>query len=135
AEFLVKEFEPMYTEVDIVNLPKYHILLKLMINGVASDPFSAVTLPPNAQFLTNNSEKTIKVSRERYSNPVGEVEEKISRWMGAEYHQEAAVVIGAPDEEKEEPRQQNITIEHPERVEIQQPAGDTVIQAPIAPPA
>jgi type IV secretory pathway TraG/TraD family ATPase VirD4 len=39
AEFLVKEFEPIFTEVDIVNLPKYHILLKLMINGVASDPF------------------------------------------------------------------------------------------------
>jgi len=42
------------------------------------------------------------VSRERYANPAAEVEEKISRWMGAEYHQEAAVVIGAQsDEEKE----------------------------------
>ena len=91
AEFLVKEFEPIFTEVDIVNLPKYQILLKLMINGVASDPFSATTLSPNPAFVTGNGDKTIKVSRERYSNAVAEVEEKISRWMGAEYHQDAAV--------------------------------------------
>src|SRR3989344_5995446 len=98
AEFLVKEFEPIFTEVDIVNLPKYSILLKLMINGVASDPFSAITLPPNPVFVTDNIEKVIKVSRERYTNPVAEVEEKISRWMGAEYNQEAAVLIGAETE-------------------------------------
>ncbi|MBI5530925.1 MAG: type IV secretion system DNA-binding domain-containing protein [Candidatus Doudnabacteria bacterium] len=111
AEFLVKEFEPIFTEVDIVNLPKYYILLKLMINGVASDPFSAITLPPSPEFFTGNSEKTIKVSRERYSNPVVEVEEKISRWMGAEFHQDtAAVVIGDNSQqeiaETETPRQQ-----------------------------
>ncbi|MDR3642979.1 MAG: type IV secretion system DNA-binding domain-containing protein [Candidatus Doudnabacteria bacterium] len=94
AEFLVKEFEPVFNEVDIVNLPKYHIVLKLMINGVASDPFSATTLSPNPETVTGNGEKVIRVSRERYSNAVAEVEEKISRWMGAEYHQDAAIVIG-----------------------------------------
>ncbi len=97
AEFLVKEFEPIFTEVDIVNLPKYNILLKLMINGVASDPFSAISLAPNPKFHTGNAEKTVKVSRERYSNPVKEVENKISRWMGAEFHQESAVLIGDND--------------------------------------
>jgi hypothetical protein len=130
AEFLVKEFEPIFTEVDIVNLPKYAILLKLMINGVASDPFSAMTLPPNPNFLTGNIEKVLKVSRELYANPVAEVEEKISRWMGAEYHQESAVLIGAEAEPKEEPKEQHITIEQPQVVQIQQPAGDTVIEAP-----
>lgn len=98
AEFLVKEFEPIFTEIDIVNLPKYNILLKLMINGVASDPFSAVTLPPNPAYFTGNGEKTIKVSRERYSNPVVDVEEKISRWMGAEFHQESATEKGDDNE-------------------------------------
>src|SRR6202142_1294044 len=65
AEFLVKEFEPIFTEVDIVNLPKYHILLKLMINGVASDPFSAITLTPKPEHISENGDKTIKVSRQR----------------------------------------------------------------------
>jgi hypothetical protein len=99
AEFLVKEFEPVFTEIDIVNLPKYQILLKLMINGVASDPFSATTLAPNPAYITGNSQKTIKVSRERYSNEVSEVEEKISRWMGSDLQQESAALIDArPDQ-------------------------------------
>lgn len=102
AEFLVKEFEPIFTEVDIVNLPKYHILLKLMINGVASDPFSAVTVPASPAYITNNAEKTIKVSRERYSNPVAEVEEKISRWMGSDLHQESALMINEDKTEGDE---------------------------------
>ncbi|MFA5990822.1 MAG: type IV secretion system DNA-binding domain-containing protein [Candidatus Doudnabacteria bacterium] len=102
AEFLVREFDPIFTEVDIVNLPKYHIILKLMINGVASDGFSAVTLAPSPSFITNNGEKTIKVSRERYSNPVLEVEEKISRWMGSDLHEAAALLVGGSDSETEE---------------------------------
>jgi len=110
AEFLVREFDPIFTEVDIVNLPKYHILLKLMINGVASDPFSAVTLSPNAAFITNNGEKTIKVSRERYSNPVAEVEEKISRWMGSDLHQETALLIGNSPELQEEQEKEAFSI-------------------------
>lgn len=104
AEFLETEFEPIFTPADLVNLPKYSIILKLMINGVASDPFSAITLSPNPAHLTGNSEKVLKVSRERYANPAAEVEEKISRWMGAEYHQEAAILIGAqPDGEMPAP--------------------------------
>src|SRR6185369_8712644 len=95
-------FEPVFTEVDIVNLPKYNILLKLMINGVASDPFSAVTLSPNEAYLTGNRDKVIKVSRERYSNPAASVEDKISRWMGAEFHQESAVLIGGAREQDAE---------------------------------
>ncbi len=99
AEILVKEFEPVFEAIDMVNLPKYNIILKLMINGVASEPFSAITLPPSPDFVTGNSEKVIKVSRERYTNPVHEVEDKISRWMGAEFHQESAMLIGEAAEE------------------------------------
>ncbi|MFA4937340.1 MAG: TraM recognition domain-containing protein [Patescibacteria group bacterium] len=83
AEFLEKEFEPVFVQNDLVNLPRYNIYLKLMIDGVASDPFSARTLPPVAQ-LTHNREKIIKVSRERYSSTREEVERKIIRWTGVE---------------------------------------------------
>jgi hypothetical protein len=102
AEFLEKEFAPTFEPVDLLNLPKAHIILKLMINGVSSEPFSAVTLPPISNDFTGNGEKVIKVSRERYANPVGEVEEKIMRWMGAEFHEQAAMVIGTGQEENKE---------------------------------
>jgi Type IV secretion-system coupling protein DNA-binding domain len=116
AEFLETEFEPIFTPNDLVNLPKYAIILKLMINGVASDPFSAMTLAPNPEHLTGNAEKVLKVSRERYANPAAEVEEKISRWMGAEYHQEAAVLIGTQDAEEKAD-----IVGSPNPVEIAQP--------------
>lgn len=83
AEFLAKEFAPLFDETDLVNLTKYDIYLRLMIDGVASDPFSATTLPPISG-RTGNAEKVINVSRERYSNKRDVVEEKIRRWSGVD---------------------------------------------------
>jgi len=83
AEILVKEFTPTFLEEDIVNLPKFHILLKLMINGVASQPFSALTMGPIGS-VTDSAEKVIRVSRERYAKTREEIEEKILRWSGME---------------------------------------------------
>ena len=83
AEFLEKEFEPVFMMNDLVNLAKYNIYLKLMIDGIAGDGFSAQTLPPaNLSDTQDNMEKVIKVSRERYSRSRAEVEEKIARWSG-----------------------------------------------------
>lgn len=89
AEDLETEFDPTFTPNDMVNLTKYHIYLKLMINGVSSQPFSGVTLPPLAQ-KTGNEDKVIKVSRERFGNRREEIEERITKWMGQQYHKEAA---------------------------------------------
>lgn len=80
AEELVKEFSPYFTEENLVNIPKFHIYLKLMIDGIASDPFTAKTLPFDIQSPDDTSEKVIKVSRERYAKPRRKIEEKISRW-------------------------------------------------------
>jgi CxxC-x17-CxxC domain-containing protein len=80
AEFLEKEFMPLLTQEDLVNLPKYAIYLKLMIDGVASDPFSARGLPPVYGKSFGNEEKVIRASRERYAKPREIVEDKIMRW-------------------------------------------------------
>jgi CxxC-x17-CxxC domain-containing protein len=81
AEELVKEFTPTFTEEDIVNLPKYEMYLKLMIDGLASSPFSAKGLPPLAEEeKTGNGQKVINYSREKYASDRVSVEEKIMRW-------------------------------------------------------
>ena len=54
----------------------------MMIDGVSSRPFSAVTLPPMDIGLNNQREKIVKVSRERYANQRKEVEDRISKWSG-----------------------------------------------------
>lgn len=81
SEALAKEFGPLFTEEDLVNLSKYQILLKLMIDGVASQPFSALTVPPIGN-PTGSTEKVVRVSRERYAKRREVVEDKIVRWSG-----------------------------------------------------
>ena len=82
AEYLEKEFAPEFLAEDLVNLPKYNIYIKLMIDGIAGRPFSAQTLPPPDGPEKSNQEKIINVSRERYGTSKSIVEEKISRWIG-----------------------------------------------------
>ncbi|MDD2766496.1 MAG: type IV secretion system DNA-binding domain-containing protein [Candidatus Moranbacteria bacterium] len=82
AEFLEKEFEPVFMMNDIINLPKFQIYLKLMIDGIAGDAFSATTLPPIKLEDAGNEIKIIQNSRERYSSSREDVEEKIRRWSG-----------------------------------------------------
>jgi hypothetical protein len=81
AEILAKEFIPTFVEEDLINLPKFHIYLKLMIDGVASRPFSALTMSPIGS-ATASLEKVVKSSRERYAVARDKIEEKISRWSG-----------------------------------------------------
>jgi len=96
AEYLEKEFTPEFLASDLVNLGKYNIYLKLMIDGLAGRPFSATTLPPIPAPEKSNRESIIKVSRERYSTPRAEVEEKISKWTGAMEQAGPAPVSGMP---------------------------------------
>ncbi len=78
AEELVKEFTPIFTEEDIVNLPKFEFYLRLMIDGIASDPFSARGLPPlREEEETNNADKAIEFSRQKYAKRREIVEEEI----------------------------------------------------------
>jgi len=44
AEHLAKEFYPVFTQYDFVHLPRFAMYLKLMIDGTASQPFSANSL-------------------------------------------------------------------------------------------
>jgi hypothetical protein len=41
AECIAKEFYPLFNELDLINLPRYSMYLKLMIDGETSRPFSA----------------------------------------------------------------------------------------------
>jgi CxxC-x17-CxxC domain-containing protein len=85
AEELIKEFEPYFTEENLVNIGKYEIFLKLMINSMISKPFTAKTLPPFSLGKRNDNKDTIiKVSRERYANDRLKVEEDLMRWSGVE---------------------------------------------------
>jgi hypothetical protein len=76
ALVLKTEFYPVFNEIDLVNLPRYCIYLKLLIDGTTSQPFSAITLPP--QPITGSfKEKIIELSRKKYGKERGLVEKNI----------------------------------------------------------
>ncbi|MCB9503075.1 MAG: type IV secretion system DNA-binding domain-containing protein [Deferribacteres bacterium] len=66
AELMQKEFYPYVNSKNLIELPKYHIFLKLMIDGVASRVFSAKTLRLDDK-LHLQKNKITKVSQARYS--------------------------------------------------------------------
>ena len=76
AKILAREFYPVFSEEDLVNLPNYHIYLKLMVNGVTSRPFSAVTLPPPER-ERSYKEEIVELTRKRYAKSRKEVEKEI----------------------------------------------------------
>jgi CxxC-x17-CxxC domain-containing protein len=110
AESMEKEFNPIFLMNDIVNLSKYEIYLKLMIDGIAGDAFSARTLPPaDLSEMVANEKKVIAISRERYGKASSEVADKISRWSGMGYFEEAVA-----EKKKEMPKINETNVEKKE---------------------
>jgi hypothetical protein len=83
AEVLEKEFAPTFTAEDLVNLGLRQIYLKLMIDAVTSQPFSATTLPQIGVPQVSYVEKILTNSRETYAHLRSEVEEAITSWHEA----------------------------------------------------
>jgi hypothetical protein len=80
AEVLEKEFAPVFTAEDLVNLGRFQIYLKLMIDGVSSPPFSATTLPQIERPIISYAEEIVEYSRKAYARPRAVVEEEIRIW-------------------------------------------------------
>ena len=76
ALVLKTEFHPVFNEIDLVNLPSYSIYLKLLIDGTTSQPFSAITLPPQPK-TDSLKEKVIELSRKKYGRERAMVEKNI----------------------------------------------------------
>ncbi|MFA7216931.1 MAG: type IV secretion system DNA-binding domain-containing protein [Candidatus Paceibacterota bacterium] len=80
ADVLEKEFAPVFIAEDLVNLGFAQIYLKLMIDGVSSQPFSATTMPPIARPNITFKEDVIKSSRKLFAKPKLDVEKNIQDW-------------------------------------------------------
>ncbi|MBI5147987.1 MAG: type IV secretion system DNA-binding domain-containing protein [Parcubacteria group bacterium] len=79
AEFLEKEFTPNFLAADLINLAKYNIYIKLLIDGAASRPFSAVTLPPPPVTEEVFRDVIIENTRVKYATKRELVEKRIAQ--------------------------------------------------------
>ncbi len=80
AEVLETIFAPEFEATDIVNLGFAQIYLSLMIDGIGSRPFSAVTLPPIEQSKVSYKDIVLAESRKRYGRTRTEIEGDITKW-------------------------------------------------------
>ncbi len=78
AGVLEREFSPVFNADDLVRLDNYQIYLKMAIDARTAVPFSAQTLPPEAE-LAGNRQAVIEASRAKYSANREAVAEQISQ--------------------------------------------------------
>lgn len=110
AEVLEKEFAPVFTAEDLVNLGVFQIYMKLMIDGVSSSPFSAVTLPPIEKSVMNWKNEIIATSRSQFAKPRNLVESEIRLW-----HE--PVIEIKKDDKKKDKEEKNVDKIHFEKRE------------------
>ena len=96
AAGLVKEFEPVFEAIDLVNLDNHHIYVKMAIDGVTRPAFSATTLPPQRE-ANGNRGQIIAASRETYAASRESVEQQIRDWSESEKPQPQSQPAGIQD--------------------------------------
>jgi hypothetical protein len=77
AEVLETIFMPKFTKEDVVSLDKRQVYMTLMIDGVGSAPFSAVTIPPIEAPAVSHRDAIIAASRAQFTTPRGGIESSI----------------------------------------------------------
>jgi len=79
AEVFEKEFAPKFTAEDIVNLGMFQMYLRLMIDGMGSQPFSATSLPPIPEPPVSFRDQVMQYSRGAYGQLRSIVEEQVKK--------------------------------------------------------
>ncbi len=80
AEFLVKEFSPVFNEFDLLNIEKYTAYVKLLVDNATTRPFSmATTWPLPGVENEDLAEKIKSLSRLKYGKEKALVEAEITK--------------------------------------------------------
>jgi hypothetical protein len=77
AEFLEKEFEPIFNQKDLINLENRFAYVKMLSNGEVQPPFSMQTVMSPVQPNDAIAQSIKKLSRLKYGKDVNDVEEEI----------------------------------------------------------
>lgn len=86
---LEREFVPVFTGQDLINLAVREFYIKMSVNGQTHNAFSANTVDVEVS-KTNFEKEIVEYSRANYCRPKGEVEETLRRWNeNSDDHQDA----------------------------------------------
>ncbi|MFH2013769.1 MAG: type IV secretion system DNA-binding domain-containing protein [Patescibacteria group bacterium] len=76
AEFLVKQFEPTFSQQDLINIDNFNAYVKLLINSQTSKPFN-IKIGPPAEGDSDISKKAKEISRMKYGREKAVVDKEI----------------------------------------------------------
>jgi type IV secretory pathway TraG/TraD family ATPase VirD4 len=76
AEFLEKQFAPVFSASDLINVDNYNAFVKILVNNESTKPFNIKTYPPTSgdQELANNFKE---LSRLKYGRDVNLINKEI----------------------------------------------------------
>jgi hypothetical protein len=77
AEFLAKQFAPVFDIDDLQFLPNYNTAVRMMIGGVPVQPFSMAILPPLGNPNPHLADALKQLSAAKYGRPKAQVEAEI----------------------------------------------------------
>jgi len=84
AKYLATQFEPVFSENDLVNLDNRNVAVRLLINGETSSPFNISTFPPS--IANDKAANLIKeLSRVKYGRDLSVVENDLLKRMQKGY--------------------------------------------------
>ena len=78
AEFMVKQFAPVFDARDLVNIPNLNSVAKVLVGGLPSQPFSMVDLPWVTGVNKELAEAMKELSSAKYGRPRAQVEADIA---------------------------------------------------------
>ncbi|HSX17818.1 MAG TPA: ATP-binding protein [Candidatus Saccharimonadales bacterium] len=84
AEFLAKQFAPIFEIDDLQFLPNYNTAVRIMIGGVPVQPFSMATLPPLGNPNQQLSNALKQLSAAKYGRPKATVDSEISKRLATQ---------------------------------------------------
>ncbi len=84
AEFLAKQFAPIFDIDDLQFIPNYNMVVRMMIGGVPVQPFSMAALPPLGSPNMQLMEALKQLSAAKYGRPKAVVEEEIFKRLKTE---------------------------------------------------
>jgi hypothetical protein len=79
AEIVAKQFDPVFTQTDLINIERFHVYLKLMVKAGVSKPFTMATYPPPPTANLELAEAIRQLSRLKYGRDRRIVESEVMR--------------------------------------------------------
>lgn len=77
AEFMAKQFDPVFTVTDLVNIENHHAFIKLMVGGVPSRPFTIKGYPPSGTEDLERGNAIKQLSRLKYGKARDQVDKEV----------------------------------------------------------